>query len=442
MYGYVQGFMETTNYQIYQNNTGNRITAATDVFKKLLVSADSFIVHDANTTHITTGFTEFDRGDIRAALMNLSGELLATGRYEELKSLLRQLASLQVQGMIPGTIHPDGTGEYGSADVSLWFVEAVHRYYQNAPDKEKQAFMREMLPVINRIVQRYMKKTGPIHMDQTDQLIVVPDHSTSMDSPAQDRLVIPRGGKPIEIQALFYNAVRIARDLNALGRIRTAKLADYDRIISQTARSIHEWYFIKGEPYPYDVIDGNESIKHDIRPHALLLMSLSATDDLLTDKEKTLIIKTVEKQLLTPYGLRSLAPTNGNYYGTTETVTASHEHKTTDYQGAVSPYYLTHYIYAKMRIASGKSKNTYNSVMDDVKLHVNNLLFVAKEGQVSEYFSGNTPFTSGGRISSVYSIAALLEIMALITTETALHSEALANSPIKIANVKSMLAAM
>ena len=189
----------------------------------------------------------------------------------------------------------------------------------------------------------------------------------------------------------------------------------YDALSRQTALSINGCFFKKGEVYPCDVIDGNKAVEQNVRPEALLLIALSETGDLLAEDKKKLIVDTVEKRLLTPYGLRSLAPENESYYGGNKLVSAEKGQNNSDYQGSVWPYYLSYYFHAKMNIAIGKDSNMFRSVKDDLKRRINNLLFVAKEGPVPEVFSGNAPYYPGGRPGvSLYSVSALVECMSIL----------------------------
>jgi glycogen debranching enzyme len=295
-----------------------------------------------------------------------------------------------------------------------------------------------MLPVINRILDCYTRETGAIQMDDTDQLVVVRDHSTQPD-PAGS--AAPRGGKPVEIQALFYNALRIASDLNTLEG-NNDKAEHFDALSLKTARSINERYFKQGEVYPYDVLDGGETVKHDVRPHALLLISLSETGGLLSDAKKELIIDTVEKRLLTPYGLRSLAPENENYSSGSETGAALKVANSLDGQGSVWPYYFSPYFQAKVKVALGQGHSRYSRIKGELKNHINNLLYMAKEGPLPEVFSGSAPYTPGfSQGSSIYSVSSLIECMALLNSEFPLQGYSIASRQnVRLENLVKILA--
>ncbi len=427
--GYIKGYVENAYYKNYVKSTGGHISQDSDILKKLLAEEDTYLLRDGkDSAHLTVEYAENGLGDMRAKLMGLSGALLSTGRYEEVKKILTYLAGLQnADGMIPGMIRQDGSGDYTSSDAPLWFIEVLNRYYCTAHDAAKNEYIREKLPVVNRIMQCYMKEAGAVHMDKNDHLVVVPDYSTQMDTQYGGRLTVPRGGKPVEIQALFYNALCAARDLNNVGGEPSLSNL-YDELSLKTGRSINERYFGNGEIYPYDVLDGNASVKHDVRPHALLLISLSENDGLLSDERKDMIVNTVEKQLYTPYGLRSLSPDNENYYGAGEMATAAKEKRYTDYQGAAWPYFLSSYFYAKLSLVRNKSGSAYSSAKEELKRRLNNLLFVAKEGTVPEVYSGNAPYNAGEMSGpSVYSISGLIECMDIVDSDTPVKRYNVAN---------------
>ncbi len=212
LFGFIQGLLENILYQQYIARGNKAIEDA--LFKKLLVAADSFVARDEEGgVKILAGYPWFDQSWGRDTFISLPGLLLTTGRYEDAKAVFRYYAKYQrADGIIPNRIFLDGKVHYNTADGSLWFVDALYRYYQTTRDTE---FMEEMLPVVNKILDCYTSPQGDVYLDE-DNLVVVPAQWTWMDADPEGKghPVTPRNGKPVEIQGMFYNALGIAAELN------------------------------------------------------------------------------------------------------------------------------------------------------------------------------------------------------------------------------------
>ncbi len=412
LFGFIQGLLEDILRQEYLYSIGRSDMQHInqeyhDVFSKLLVSADSFILRDKDgSVKILAGYPWFDQSWGRDSFISLAGLLIVTRRFEEAKQLFRFYAKYQSNdGIIPNRIWPDGKAEYNTADGSLWFVEALYRYYEVTEDIE---FVKEMLPTITKIIQRYTAESGTIYMDR-DYLVVVPAQYTWMDTK-----YTPRNGKPVEIQALLYNALKIVAEFYRIVGDKK-KSNEYIELSNKVRTSILERFFEKRD-YPYDVLDGDEH-KDAIRPNALILLSLTHTEDLLPKELKEKIIEVVERDLLTPYGLRTLSPKDTKYRGYYDTLSDIETKDPAYHQGTVWPWLIKEYVRAKISVLKDRP---YKEVIEQLKLKINNFLyFVRSNTTLPEVFSGNAPYSQGGCVSQAWSVAAMLEILDLLTKEYA-----------------------
>jgi len=365
--GFIQGFLENMLYQQYVVKTKHEVPLEyRETFKKLLVLADSFVVRDEDgSVKILAGYGLLDQSRIfqdRDTFTGITGILVATGRYEEAKKVLNYYAN-KLKESIPAD------------DSSLWFIESLYRYYQATGDVE---FAKKMVPVVNKIIDFWNQYLG------RDKLIMVPAQWTWMDSPDT-----PRNGKPVEIQALFYNALKITAEFNRLvGNKKKSK--ELTQQAQEIKTAINTKFFdvaagLQSRNYPYDVLDSTLEKDAAVRPNAVFLLSLSHVDDLLLPNIKVSIIEKIESELLTPFGLRILSP-----------------------QGTIYPWLISHYIFAKIKLMGNLSKE---EVLQEVKNRINNLVYIIREkGTLPELFTGEAPYIAGGAFSQVRSVAAMLEI--------------------------------
>jgi glycogen debranching enzyme len=220
--------------------------------------------------------------------------------------------------------------------------------------------------------------------------------------------VTPRGGKPIEIQALFYNALGIASKFNSIFGHKKLSVK-YDEMRGSVRSAINERYFPEGRRYPLDVIDGDPHIDA-VRPNALALVSLSNVGDLLPLERKTAIVETVAKELLTPYGLRTLASSDRRYVGRYDTFAPMKVKDLAYHQGTVWPYLLSPYVFAK-RSVTGDSEEFAAGVKKDIAALLH---FVNQNETLCEVFSGDVPHAPGGAVSQAWSVGAVMEIFDLL----------------------------
>ncbi|MFH1540418.1 MAG: 4-alpha-glucanotransferase, partial [Elusimicrobiota bacterium] len=388
LFGFVQGLLENVQYQQYLSNNNNIIPTEAgvhDVFKKLLVAADSFIMRD-------------EKGNLEILTQHpfksLPGLLLTTGKYEEAKEVFRNYAKYQRDGFIPNTITSEvgvSAPSYNSADSSLWFIEALYKYYEATEDIK---FIKELLPVVSMIIARYKKVATDVDLQNeiyldSDNLIVTPSQLTLMDATPQDKSVMLESGKPIGMQALFYNALGITIEFNKLVGNKTVA-NELSQLRGKIGSAINQRFFEEKGSYPSDVVDGGE-YGNAIRSNAIFLLSLSKVGDLLTEVKKKIIVDTVEKELLSPFGIR------------------------VQQEGTILPHLISHYIFSKINQVSNKS---YEEVIAEVKTKIGNLVHIVREkGTVPEMFDGRPPHMGGGHISDEKSVAAMLEILNLFKSE-------------------------
>jgi glycogen debranching enzyme len=411
---FLQSFLEGTMHTLYLDNAGRVMKEDRDLFNKLMVTADSFIVKSKTGTRLAAGYPWFAEAWTRDTFISLPGLLLVTGRYEEAKEVFRFYAVHQREdGLLPGIVFPDGRKGYDSADSSLWFIEALNRYLLMARDEDRGSMIKELLPTVNRIIECYAKRFGEISLD-ADNLVVVPPQWTWMDACIKGRPVTPRNGKPVEIQALFYNALGIADRLNRIAGGRKSS-ERYGKLREEVADAINSRYFSDPRTYPRDVIDGDEQ-GAAMRPNAVFLISLSDGYDLLTPDKRETVIAGIERELLTPYGLRTLSPGDRNYAGRYDTFAPMEIKDRAYHQGTVWPFLMASYIRAKMIAARGKpSAELVAGLREKMRFLME---YVKERITLPEVFSGDEPYTPGGAVSQAWSVGALLEILDLLNEET------------------------
>ncbi|MBN1822849.1 MAG: hypothetical protein JW803_00870 [Endomicrobiales bacterium] len=409
---FIQEFMEKIIYEDFISKSNEEITEYSDIFKKLLVAGDSFVAATTDgKTQIFAGYPWFDQAWARDTFVSMNGILLIPERYNYARSVFECYVKNQNrEGLLPNTIFVSGRKDYNTADGSLWFIEALNRYRIALKSRESDVFIKKMIPTVNRILDCYIKPAGDIHLDK-DSLVVVPAQWTWMDAAPKGKPVTPRNGKPVEIQALFYNALAVASDLNYfLGDRRRAE--KYEELKKAVARSVNARYFEHDRVYPYDVLDGDEHCD-TVRPNAVFLLSLSKVEDLLPMERKLSILDVIEKELLTPYGLRTLTPHDPKYIGNYDTFASQDEKDLAYHQGSVWPYLLSHYLLAKMRVSKDVQETT-----SYVKKCINSLIYAVKDKDtLPELFSGDQPHKMGGAVSQAWSVAALTEMLYFLNIE-------------------------
>ena len=373
------------------------------VVKLLKLAADQFIVRrGTNLKTVIAGYHWFTDWS-RDTMIAMNGLCLATGRLNDAKKILAAFAESESEGMLPNRFMEHGTeAEYNNADGTLWYFIAVHNYLVEGGDKK--FILEKILPVLKNIIEWHYKGTRyNIHVDE-DGLLSAGEPGvqlTWMDAKVGDWVVTPRIGKPVEINALWYNTLRIYAELLKMnGNKKEAKL------FRANARSVKirfiELFWNDALHYLYDVINGNDK-DDSLRPNQLFALGLPFP--LIKGKNAISILKVVREKLYTPVGLRSLSVDHPDYKGH---YGGDAFHRDGAYhQGTVWSWLLGIYVDAIMFAGTRAAKKEVTEVIENFKFHLNE----AGIGTVSEIFDGDAPHFPNGCIAQAWSVGELLRII-------------------------------
>ncbi len=398
---------ETELIQLFY--AGSSIKSAPSWIEQLVLAADQFIVNRPLTGNpegktIIAGYPWFtDWG--RDTMISLSGLTISTGRYDVAKTILHTFAQYVDQGMLPN-VFPDGdsTPEYNTVDATLWYFEAIHNYYVATKDRD---FIAELFPLLAEIIDWHIKGTRyNIHMDE-DGLLYAGDWGvqlTWMDAKVGDWVVTPRIGKPIEVNALWYNALlSMVKFAQVLGKSEL----EYQRLATQTRSHFYKFWYEKGG-YCYDVIDSPNGNDPSFRPNQIFAVSLpnqeilknAPTETLLPRSQQKMVVDKVGQNLLTSYGLRSLNPEHCQYigkYGGNQLQRDGSYH-----QGTTWGWLIGHYVQAHLQVY--KDPQVARGFINPLAGHLANGCI----GNISEIFDGEPPFTPRGCFAQAWSVAEVL----------------------------------
>ncbi len=273
--------------------------------EELVYSADSFLVKRKSTSSnsIIAGYHWFsDWG--RDSMISLPGLTLTNGRFELARSILDTFAQTMYNGLVPNVFSDTGAGaSYNSADASLWFVNSAYKYLEKTDD---ETFMRKRLwEPIKNVVDSYLSGTDGVRSDK-DYLITCGPGLTWMDAQVNGFPVTPRNGKPVEVNALWYNALKISHIL--ADRFGERSFATKMNHLSKTVKQSFAKFWNDDTDCLYDTIDPDDP---SIRPNQIFVLSLQFR--LLNKKKEMQVLKSVRDELLTPYGLRSLTKRDPKY---------------------------------------------------------------------------------------------------------------------------------
>jgi predicted glycogen debranching enzyme len=383
---------------------------------QLTLAADQFITQrwrDGKPvgTTVIAGYPWFsDWG--RDTMIALPGLALATDRASDAASILRTFAAHASEGMLPNRF-PDGgeAPEYNTVDATLWYFHAIDAYIEATGD---QRLLRDLYPTLREIVdwQRRGTRYG-IHVDPEDGLLFAGEPGvqlTWMDAKIGDWVVTPRIGKPVEINALWHFALlRMARWARALNDKRAA--AEYAHDASRVSQSFAEAFWYAEGGYLFDVLDCPESDPNathvnvhgqradaSLRPNQIFAVSLGA--DLLDSDRARAVVATCAQHLLTPAGLRSLAPRDprhiGHYLGGPPERDAAY-HQGTVWSWLLGPFALAHFR------AYGDASHAVK-LLDGLVAHLSEACL----GTISEIFDAAAPHTPRGCFAQAWSVAETL----------------------------------
>ncbi|WP_298916925.1 amylo-alpha-1,6-glucosidase [uncultured Nostoc sp.] len=366
----------------------------------LVLAADQFIVNrpvpeDSNGKTIIAGYHWFgDWG--RDTMISLPGLTISTGRPEVARSILRTFARYVDQGMLPNRFPDAGEQpEYKTVDATLWYFEAVRAYYSSTDDDN---LLGELFPILADIINWHCRGTRyNIHLDPADGLLyagVAGVQLTWMDAKVDDWVVTPRIGKPIEVNALWYNALRtMAKFARQLGKPHQEYEAMADRAQYRFSRF---WNDETG--YCYDVLDSPDGDDSALRPNQIFAVSLPESP--LTPAQQRSVVEACGRVLLTSHGLRSLAPDHPQYHG--KYGGNQYQRDGAYHQGTVWGWLLGPFILAHLRVY--KNPEQARQFLEPMANH----LTAHGLGSLSEIFDGDAPMTPRGCIAQAWTVAEVL----------------------------------
>ena len=393
--------------------------AAPEWVRRLTLAADQFIVRRATRsgelagTTVIAGYPWFsDWG--RDTMIALPGLTLATGRMQEAAAILRTFAAHVSDGMLPNRF-PDGgeEPEYNTVDATLWYFHALEAHLAATNDT---TLLRELYPTLRDIIEWHRRGTRfSIHTDPEDGLLFAGEPGvqlTWMDAKIGAWVVTPRIGKPVEINALWHYALtRMADWARKLEDRRAA--ADYQAAAARVAASFGERFWCPAGAYLYDVVDGPEgtrdqlgrSVDPSLRPNQIFAVSLGS--GLLDSARARSVVDVCARELLTPVGLRTLAPRDSRYaaqYAGDPRGRDAVYHQGTVWSWLLGPFALAHYrVYGDARHAQ--------ALLAGLAGHLNEACL----GTVSEIMDGEAPHRPRGCFAQAWSVSETLRALHVLT---------------------------
>jgi predicted glycogen debranching enzyme len=366
--------------------------------KQLSLAADQFIVKRGDDLKtIIAGYPWFsDWG--RDTMISLPGLCLATGRFSDAEKILKTFAKSVDKGMIPNRFPDLGEEpEYNTVDATLWYFVAIYQYCE-AVGKNTLA-QKELWSTLKDVIEWHEKGTRYQIKEDNDGLLSAGEPGvqlTWMDAKIGDWVVTPRVGKPVEINALWYNALKIMEHFAP-----AKEKVYYATKALKTKASFESTFWNKSKGYLFDYVT-NEYSEDSLRPNQLFAISLPF--GLLNDAQSKKVVSAVEKHLLTPVGLRSLSPESDFYCPVYEGDQLSRDGAY--HQGTVWSWLMGTYADAKMKTDPEKGPEKIKKLMLKAFKHLEE----AGVGNVSEIFDGNSPYTPQGCIAQAWGVAEWLRI--------------------------------
>jgi predicted glycogen debranching enzyme len=372
-----------------------------ELITQLIQAARQFIVARGNQKTVIAGYHWFNDWG-RDTMIALPGLIYAMPSLEAAKSILLEFARHSSQGMLPNRFSDAGEDpEYNTIDATLWFFEAIRALAKQSGDTEfiKAKLYETLVDIIKWHIQgtRYGIKVCE------DGLLaggVAGVQLTWMDAKVGEYVVTPRHGKPVEIQALWYNALRVMEDFARRFK-DTANEKIYGEMAETAKQNFCKQFWNKDRDCLYDVID-LDTKDGAIRPNQIFAVSLPHT--MLSRDRARRVVAVVERELLTPFGLRSLAPGEAQYrpvYGGD-----AYSRDTAYHQGTVWAWLMGPFItaYVKVNNRNKRSRQVGRTLLEGFGEHLKE----AGLGTVSEIFDADAPHRPGGCIAQAWSVAELL----------------------------------
>jgi predicted glycogen debranching enzyme len=367
---------------------------------QLVLAADQFLVHrplpdSPQGLTVIAGYPWFgDWG--RDTMIALPGLTLATGRPDVAARILRTFARYVDCGMLPNRFAEGGEApEYNTVDATLWYLQAIREYYIATEDNE---LLRELFPVLQEIIEWHERGTRyGIHVDSDDGLLYAGEEGTQltwMDAKVGDWVVTPRIGKAVDVNALWYNALcAMAQFAGRLGDLHQRYKKRAKRV-----RASFQRFWNPSVGYCYDVIDGPNGDETALRPNQLLAVALS--DSPLNSNQQRAVVDVCARQLLTSFGMRTLAPHESAYAGTYGG--GQRERDTAYHQGTVWAWLIGPFVRAHLHVY--RDQALAQSYLQPLIQH----LADGCVGTISEVFDGDPPFAPRGCFAQAWSVAEVL----------------------------------
>ena len=379
---------------------------------QLVLAADQFVIAPHTRTRDRAGartiiagypwFTDWGRD----TMISLEGLCLLTGRPKEAEAILRTFAAHVRDGLIPN-LFPEGenAGLYHTADATLWFFHAIDRYVDVTKDF---ATLDALMPVLRDILDHHLKGTKfGIHVDPLDGLLAQGEAGyqlTWMDAKVDGWVVTPRRGKAVEINALFYNALMLFAGW--LRRTDAEAAGIYEKHAGRARLSFNARFWSESLGYLYDVVDGeNGPADPALRPNQLLAISLA--HPVLDRSHWHSVLQVVQRELLTPVGLRTLARGHPDYKAQYDGDLRARD--AAYHQGTVWPWLIGPFMDTWLKVHRDSPLNGHELVAA-LYAHLNS----GGMGTINEIFDAEKPFRPRGCIAQAWSVAELLRVTALL----------------------------
>ena len=372
---------------------------------QLVLASDQFLTYRESTKMMTVlaglpWFTDWGRDTMIA----FTGLTLCTKRFKEAEEILLTFARYIRHGIVPNMFPDDNMPPlYNTVDASLWYFYAVYQYLHYNPAAEAEAFVKEQIfPHLKEIISAYEKGTDfSIYMED-DGLIHAGsglDQITWMDVRVGDWVATPRHGKPVEINALWYNALRI---MESLCEKFDEDASAYRTRAEQVKESFNAKFWDSSNQCLFDVVDGDEPDDH-IRPNQIYAVSLPFS--LLPEEQEKAVVALVEKELFVGCGLRSLAPDHPDYHGIYCGALAKRD--AAYHQGTAWGFLLGGFFSAYMKVNHHSSSAAANAVrmLEPVRKHLTDSGCI---GSISEIFDGDAPHNPRGCYAQAWSVGEVL----------------------------------
>jgi predicted glycogen debranching enzyme len=390
--------------------------ARTGPAAELVLAADQFVIRPAGRREdhirarasgdeawtVIAGYHWFtDWG--RDTMISLEGLTLLTGRVHEAGSILRMFAHHIRDGLVPN-MFPEGANEglYHTADATLWFFHALDRYLRASGDRRT---LVKLLPLLRDVIDHHMQGTRfGIRVDHDDGLLhqgAAGYQLTWMDAKAGDWVVTPRRGKAVEINALWHNALRVMSDwCSRTGDPEGARsMADHaDRVYA----SFNHRFWNPSTGHLFDIVDGEHGNDAACRPNQLFAISLP--HPVLDPIRWQPVLDVVERDLVTPLGLRSLSPRHPDYKPTYRGDLLARD--AAYHQGTVWSWLMGPYLDALIRVRPDDTAGARKK-LDGLIAHLGEACI----GNISEVFDAREPYTPGGCIAQAWGVAELLRCL-------------------------------